>query len=171
MRELAQSRDRGRESKIRGSSNYPTAISYLFHLRAVYNEPSITFITTATTTRWITRTPAGDIVTDWMMAEMKTRISASSLRKLFLSCTDLQRVCKERKKEKKSAQNQRKHSRFCVERIVLFRCYSPRVSTRQTVFFFTKHSHFDDYNCNNLNRFPAMLHRSMVSESDSSLNV
>lgn len=33
-----------REGKIRDPTNYPTAISYLFHLRAVYNESSIIFI-------------------------------------------------------------------------------------------------------------------------------
>lgn len=47
----------GTESKVRGSSNYPTTVSYLFHLRAVYNAFGHYFYRASNTSPSIARIP------------------------------------------------------------------------------------------------------------------
>lgn len=75
-----------RKSKGRGSSNYPTAISYLFHLRAVYNEPSVTFIARCTIRhpRWIIRTLRGTILRIGERRVKSSRHQAAPPQRLFL---------------------------------------------------------------------------------------
>lgn len=120
-----------REGKIRDLANYPTAISYLFHLRAVYNEPSIIFIALRPPPLSELFERHGRHCTELEDGETNTHISIFFLRKISSSHTQFAlRLRSARKNANKSYS-----SRYTLLRSdLLFDATTYRFSYRTLVF-------------------------------------